>query len=246
MTGAGPALPVGAAPVLDAAFVTGDFDAADAALAADLATARAAGDRAGEAAALHWQAMTLHYRAIDGGAAGLAELPPPAIAAEAALFARALDLRRAIGDRAGVAESLFGTGLVHQVLRGDWDAAMPYFREALAEADAHGDLYTRSEAYRHVGFFHLVVTEDAAAAVEHLRRSLDLRAELGDPRLLASASLSLGQALLVAGRRDEGLAALRDAVARAAAAGLRASWADGAADWLRRAEAGETPSFTRR
>lgn len=238
-------LPRGAEPVLAAAFVTGDFDGADGVLAAALATARAAGDPAGEAAVLHWQAMLLHYRAIDGGAAALAALPPSAVEAEEALFARALELRRAAGDRAGVAESLFGLGLLHQVLRGDWDAAMPYFREALAEADAHGDRYTRSEAHRHVGFFHLVVSGSPGDAVEHLRRSLELRVELGDPRLLASASLALGQALLVAGRRDEGLAALRDAAGYAAAAGLRPPWAGAPADWLRRAEAGETPSFVR-
>ncbi|WP_157987587.1 tetratricopeptide repeat protein [Jiangella endophytica] len=238
-------LPRGAEPVLAAAFVTGDFDAADAALAASLSTAQAAGDQVAEAATLHWQAMALHYRVIDGGRAALAELAPSSIEAEEALFTRALDLRRAVGDRAGVAESLFGVGLVHQVLRDDWDAAMPYFREALAEAGAHGDLYTRSETYRHVGFFHLVVSGRPDEAVDHLRRSLELRVELADPRLLASASLSLGQALLVAGRRDDGLAALRDAVDQAAGAGLRPVWADGAAGWLRRAEAGETPSFTR-
>ncbi|WP_053202130.1 hypothetical protein [Jiangella muralis] len=180
---------------------------------------------------------------MSGGAAALAELPPSAIDAEEALFTQALELRRAIGDRAGIAESLFGVGLVHQVLRGDWDTAMPYFREALIEADAHGDLYTRSEAYRHVGFFHLVVSGRPSEAVDHLARSLELREELGDPRLLASASLALGQALLIAGRREAGLAALRDAVDAGAAAGLRRPWADGARDWLRRAEAGEMPSF---
>lgn len=241
MTGSG--LPVGAEPVIEAAFVTGDFDGADAVLADRLAAARTAGDLGTEAALLHWQAMALHYRVVD---AGLASVLPAVAEAEEALFERALSLRREVGDRAGIAESLFGLGLVHQVLRGDWDAAEPYFFEALIEADAHGDLLTRSEAHRHVGFFHLVVTGRTAAAVEHLRSSLDLRVELADPRLLATGSLALGQALLVAGSRDEGVAAIRASVSEAAAGKLRPAWAGIMTDWLRRAEAGETPSFRAR
>ncbi|MBB5789116.1 tetratricopeptide repeat protein [Jiangella mangrovi] len=243
MTTAGaPALPVGADPVLEAAFVTGDFDAADRALADRLAVARGAGERGAEAALLHWQAMALHYRAID---AGLSSLAPETIEAEEALFTEALGLRRSIDDRAGVAESLFGLGLVHQVLRGDWDAAEPYFFEALTEADEHADLLTRSETHRHVGFFHLVVTDRHDVAVGHLRHSLALRQELGDPRLLATASLALGQALLVAGERSEGVAVLRESVEQAGSGRLRPLWATMTADWLRRAEAGETPSFAR-
>jgi tetratricopeptide (TPR) repeat protein len=242
MSGGPAGLPAGADPVLEAAFVTGDFDAAGRALADGLAAARAAGERGAEAAMLHWQAMALHYGAID---AGLASLSPEAVAAEEALFTEALALRRSIDDRAGVAESLFGIGLVHQVLRGDWDAAESYFFEALTEADRYADLLTRSEAHRHVGFFHLVVTDRPDVAVGHLRHSLDLRVQLGDPRLLATASLALGQALLVAGRRDEGVAAIRAAVEQAATGRLRPMWADMTADWLRRAEAGETPSFAR-
>ncbi|RIQ18407.1 tetratricopeptide repeat protein [Jiangella rhizosphaerae] len=242
MSGLAAALPAGADPVLEAAFVTGDFDAADAVLDEALTRARADDDRRANAAMLHWQGMALHYRAID---AGLDALDPAVVEAEKEQFRRALAFRRALGDRAGVAESLFGLGLVHQVLRRDWDAAEPYFFEALTEADQHADLLTRSEAHRHVGFFHLVVTGRPDVAVGHLRHSLALRQELGDRRLLATASLALGQALLVAGHRSEGVAAIRSSVEQAAAGRLRPMWAGMTADWLRRAEAGETPSFAR-
>jgi hypothetical protein len=57
------------------------------------------------------------------------------------------------------AERLFGVGLVFQVLRRDWAAAMPYFWRpfGLAEAvEESGDLYLRSEIHRHLGFYYLV------------------------------------------------------------------------------------------
>ena len=38
---------------------------------------------------------------------------------------RAVAIRRQIGDATGVPESLFHLGLVHQVLRGDWDVSIP-------------------------------------------------------------------------------------------------------------------------
>jgi len=64
---------------------------------------------------------------------------------------------------------LFGMGLVFQVLRQDWSAAMPYFWQAFGLAEAmeeSGDRYGRSEVHRHVGFYYL-----AADAEETLRRA---------------------------------------------------------------------------
>jgi hypothetical protein len=97
------------------------------------------------AAVLHQLGMLMHFQALDRGRdATLA-------ADEEALFQQALRLRRAAGDLAGVAESLFGVGLVHQVLRDDSATAIPYFREALPLADEHAGDLTRSEVHRHVG-----------------------------------------------------------------------------------------------
>jgi len=73
------------------------------------------------------------------------------------------------GDAAGTARGLFGMGLVFQVLRQDWSAAMPYFWQAFGLAEAmeeSGDRYGRSEVHRHVGFYYL-----AADAEETLRRA---------------------------------------------------------------------------
>jgi hypothetical protein len=118
-------------------------------------------------------------------------------------------------------------------------------REALALAEQHGDLVTRSEAHRHVGFYHLVeaADDDPAIAVEHLRTSLDLREQHGDPRWIPSGTLSLGQACLVAGDVEEGLGLLRRAVQQARAAGLHPNRVEQAEGALRRAEAGELPQF---
>jgi tetratricopeptide (TPR) repeat protein len=230
-------LAAGAEAMVEAAFRSGEFDRAERTLEAARSSAAADGDRATEAAALDRLAMVMHFRALDrgGDAAGAG--------AEEELFQRALAIRREIGDQAGIAESLFGVGLVHQVLRRDWDAAMPCFREALALADAHGDDLLRSEVHRHMGFFSMVEDVEPEQAVHHLRVSLELRERWGDPRWIPSGLLALGQAELVAGRRPEAIEHLRQAVRQARQAGLRERRIRVAEEWLRRAESGEPPTF---
>lgn len=234
---AGGLLAAGADAMVEAAFRTGEFDRAEVMLESARSRAAADGDRATEAAAIDRLAMLMHFRALDQGrdAAGAD--------AEEALFQQALAIRREIGDQAGVAESLFGVGLVHQVLRRDWDAAMPCFREALALAEAHGDDLLRSEVHRHVGFFSMVKDVEPERAVHHLRISLELRERWGDPRWIPSGKLALGQAELVAGRRPEAIEHLRQAVRLAREAGLRERRIQVAEEWLRRAESGEAPTF---
>jgi hypothetical protein len=50
---------------------------------------------------------------------------------------------------------------------------MPYFRAALEilEQQPGVDLYTRSEVYRHIGFYYLVEASDPSAAISHLQVS---------------------------------------------------------------------------
>jgi tetratricopeptide (TPR) repeat protein len=235
-------LAAGAEALTEAAFRTGDYAEADALLREALAAARTTGDRATEAAALDRLGWLMHFTAIDQG------LENADADAEEALFQQALAIRRDLDDPAGIAQSLFGVGLVNQVLRRDWVTAAPLFREALALAEQHGDLVTRSEAHRHVGFYHLVEEveeeeDDPAAAVKHLRTSLDLREQHGDPRWIPSGTLALGQACLVAGDAEEGLRLLRRAVDQARAAGLHPRRIEQAEGALRRAEAGELPQF---
>ena len=65
---------------------------------------------------------------------------------ELELFERPLAIRRQIGDATRAPESLFHLGLVHQVLRGDWDASIPLFQEALSLAEPDGDVHLRGAA----------------------------------------------------------------------------------------------------
>jgi tetratricopeptide (TPR) repeat protein len=230
-------LAAGAEALTEAAFRTGEYAGAAALLRAALGRAEADGDRAVEAAALDRLGWLLHFGAIDRG------LERADADAEEALFQRALTIRRELGDPAGTAASLFGVGLVHQVLRRDWVTAMPYFREALALAEEHGDELTRSEVHRHIGFSHLVHDGQLDEALRHLRISLDLREQRGDPRWTPSGTLALGQAQLVAGNRAEAVRLLRAAVRQSREAGLRQRRIEQAEDWLRRAESGEVPDL---
>jgi len=223
----------GAEALMAASFGQGDFDGARGTLEAAREQAVAEGDRRVEAAALDKLAMVLHYQALDN------DRDASNADAEEALFREALGIQREIGDLAGVAESLFGVGLVHQVLRQDWASAMPFYREALPLADEHADAYVRSECYRHLGFYYFAEEHDADAALEHLRTSLRLREEWGDARSTASGVLSIGQIELLAGRHADAAGHLREALEQLERAGVGGQRAATAREWLGRAEAGE-------
>jgi tetratricopeptide (TPR) repeat protein len=230
---AGKLLAEGTEALMAASFGLGDFDEAEATLQEACQQAAAAGDRRTEAAALDKLAMVLHLRALANNRdASNAD-------AEEALFEQALTIQRKIDDQAGAAESLFGIGLVHQVLRQDWNAAMPYYREALPLADQHADAYVRSECYRHLGFYYFAEEHDADSALEHLHTSQRLREEWGDPRSVSSGMLAIGQIELLAGRHADAAVHLRTAVEQMQRAGVGGRHAEQSAEWLRRAEAGE-------
>jgi len=232
---AGELLAAGTEAMYEAAFRTGDYGDAETLLEAARRRAEADGDQAVEAGALVGLGWLMHFRALDRDRDGA---DPDA---EEALFQRSLAIRRELGDQAGTAASLFGLALVHQVLRHDSAAAMPYLREALELAEAHADALLRSECHRHVGFHHLVAEVRPEEAVRHLRRSLELRYEWGDPRWVPSGTLALGWAELVAGLRAEGTERIREAARQARDAGLSPARIQAAEDWVRRAEAGDVP-----
>ena len=175
--------------IAEAGFRTGDFGPAREVLAQALAKAEAAGDQAGRARALNLLGMVAHYenitRLMTGGTIQAEDMQ-----AEERLFRQALTAWQEAGPRAAAAHSLFGLGLVYQVLHRDWSAAMPYYWQALDlmyAPDSDGDVYLRSEVHRHVGFYFLVEDEQPSEAVLHLQLSLDLREEFGDPRRGAPA-----------------------------------------------------------
>jgi tetratricopeptide (TPR) repeat protein len=230
----GDTLAAGNEAMIEAAFRTGEYEAAERTFQELLTRARADGDRALEAAVLDRQAMLMHFRALDDDP-GTADSE-----GEEALFQQALEIRRGLGDPGGTAESLFGLGLVHQVLREDWDTAMPYYWEALDLADRHGDLLLRSEVHRHVGFYYAMSDLQSDKALEHLRISHELRAELGDPRWIPGGTIALGIAELADGLREQGLAHVRQAVAQAHEADLSAERIAWMEQFLAKAEAGQS------
>jgi tetratricopeptide (TPR) repeat protein len=203
----------------EAAFRGGDFGAAEGLYQRALA---AADDRVNRARATGGLGMTHHYRNI-GVLLGGGTVSGDAIQAEQDLMLESLELWRGTDDAAGTAAGLFGVGLVMQVLRQDWGAAMAYYWPAFGLAEAvedAGDLYGCSEIHRHIGFYYLVEDVRPREAVRRLRRSLELRERLGDPRRVPSGLVALGQAELAAGDRERAVELLTRAVTVAREANL--------------------------
>jgi tetratricopeptide (TPR) repeat protein len=222
----------------DAAFRTGDFGKARELLEAAHAEAARGADASEQASALDALGMLAHYENITklmgGSAVSEAE-----IAAEERLFRRALASWQEVGEPPDSAQSLFGLGLVYQVLHSDWTTAMPYYWQALGliTGEEAAGPYLRSEVHRHVGFYFLVEACQPAEAVRHLQISLDLREELGDPRRVPSGLVALARAELEAGGRERAIELLRRAVAQAREAGLLQEWIKDAERALAEAEA---------
>ena len=206
----------------EAAFRSGDFERARELLESARDEATRGEDVAAQARSLDLLGLLLHYENI-GTLMGGSAVSPDAIDAEEHMFRQALACWQQLGEPIGAAQSLFGLGLVFQVLHSDWMTAMPYYWQALgvvADPDAKADLYLRSEVHRHVGYYFLVEGMQPSEAERHLQISLDLREELGDSRRIPSGLLALGQAMLESGSRDRAVELLRRAVAESQAADL--------------------------
>jgi hypothetical protein len=183
--------------------------------------------------------MMQHYRNITGLMAGRA-VAQADILAEEAVMRRSLDLWQQTGDAAGTAMGMFGVGLVFQVLRRNWAAAMPYFWQAFGLAEAveeSADLRGCPEIHRHIGFYYLVEDARPREAVRRLTYSLALRERLGDERLIPSALVALGEAELDAANPRRAVGLLRRAVTVARQAELHPARIKDAEDALREAEA---------
>jgi tetratricopeptide (TPR) repeat protein len=223
----------------EAAFRTGDFSLAESLFGEARNVAELDGDREAEALALGGLGMTCHYRNI----AKLIDGDTPAesdVAAEEELMRRSLAIWEKIGDAAGTARALFGVGLVFQVLRRDWAAAMPYFWRSFGLAEAveeSGDLYGRSEIHRHLGFYYLIEDVRPVEAVRQLGYSLALREKLGDPRRIPSALVALGEAEMAAGNLQRAVELLSRALMLARQADLQPWRIQNAEQTLREAAA---------
>jgi tetratricopeptide (TPR) repeat protein len=206
----------------DAAFRSGDYARARELLESARDEAARGEDVAAQARSLDLLGLLLHYENI-GTLMGGSAVSPDAVEAEERMFRQALGRWQELGEPVGAAQSLFGLGLVFQVLHSDWMTAMPYYWQALgvvADPDAKADIYLRSEVHRHVGYYFLVEGMQPSEAERHLQISLDLREELGDSRRIPSGLLALGQAMLESGSRDRAVELLRRAVAESRAADL--------------------------
>jgi tetratricopeptide (TPR) repeat protein len=229
--------------LIEASFRTGDFAPAREQAEAAHAEAARGTDLAAQASALDTLGMLAHYENIASLMSGSA-VATADIDAEERLFRQALSCWQSAGPPAASAQSLFGLGLVFQVLHSDWTTAMPYYWQALglvASSDSGADPYLRSEVHRHIGFYFLVEAAQPAEAVRHLQISLDLREELGDARRIPSGLVALGQAELEAGNRERAVEILRRAVADARAAGLLPARIEDAERALTDAEAASQP-----
>jgi hypothetical protein len=135
---------------------------------------------------------------------------------ELALFERAAQLYRALGDRGGEAEAQFWVGCFHQVVRRDNATAVPALERSLDLASRAGDKETMSEALRHLG-----IQAHATGRMDLARRRLEasalLRRELGLLPGVAANLIGLAYIAAAEGRRDDALALLDEAGAIAGA-----------------------------
>jgi tetratricopeptide (TPR) repeat protein len=131
---------------------------------------------------------------------------------ELALFERAVDLYRALGDLGGEAEALFWIGCFHQVVRRDGDRAVPALELSLDLATRAGERATMSEALRHLGIqAHAAGRLDIAR--QRLEESTRLRREIGLLPGVAANLVGLAYIAAAQGRRDDALTLLDEASA---------------------------------
>lgn len=137
-------------------------------------------------------------------------------------YDRAFALRTELGDRRGLAESLFHYGLIHQnrenPTKADEAQAREYYQRSLRIAEEDHLPLEQSYALRHLA----ALESDAGnleSALEMFRRSLALRREIGFLIYLPAATLAVGDVLAELKRRDEALATYGQALESARAIG---------------------------
>jgi predicted ATPase/transcriptional regulator with XRE-family HTH domain len=112
-----------------------------------------------------------------------------------ALYAEALDLRRALGDRSSIAGSLNNLALVAQV-QGDYAGARALHEESLQIKRALGDRWGIASTLGNLGV--LLQDQGEYATAQHLHEeSLAIRRELGDQAGVALALYNLGLVVLL-------------------------------------------------
>lgn len=129
---------------------------------------------------------------------------------ELALFERAAELYRRLGDVRGEGEAVFWIGTYHQVVRDDVETALPSFERSLDLATRAGDRLTMSYVLRHLGFAaHMAGRPKEARS--RLEESTRLRRDLGFLPGVAANLIGLAYLAAQQERPDEATALLAEA-----------------------------------
>lgn len=133
-------------------------------------------------------------------------------------FDRALALYRQLGNLSGTASTLSLHGRI-RVLRGEWAAATPFLREAVAIERSRGEASDPAVLTDALNNLALTITSNRPAdpeAISLLRESVRIAGEHGlqSANVVAMAQ-ALGNQLMIGGALAESETVLRDALARA-------------------------------
>ncbi|MFF3074314.1 tetratricopeptide repeat protein [Kitasatospora sp. NPDC057904] len=143
----------------------------------------------------------LHARFLAEGVAEEGELT---------LFSRADELYEALGDMRGRADAQFWIGTYQQLMRGDAEAARPFFERALELAEQADDDLIRSYALRHLGILAHMAGRLAEARA-WLEESTALRRKLNFRAGVAANLVGLAYIAAQEGREDDAVATLAEA-----------------------------------
>lgn len=237
-----PELAIGAGQL---AFAVGDFHSATAHYEDGVAVARALGDRAGEALAVHRLgtvakergdsdtaearheealriARSIGDRATEGAALGGLGIVASRRAdhdSAITLFERAVAIAREVGDRGMEAVWIENLG-IEDFYRGDYDAALPRHEQALAIAREIGDRVHEGIFVGNLGTLASAMGDDDDA-IAYVEEALAIARETGDRATIGHWLGNLGPDLLEGGDHDAATAYLEEALAIAQEVGER-------------------------
>ncbi len=142
----------------------------------------------------------LRAKALNNLGNVLLDLGEPAAAGR---YAASLTIRREIGDRTGIADTLNNLGLL-VLARGEYDEARQHLEESLAIRRELGDRNGEALALSNLGDVATAAGDFDQGWALH-ERALAIRRRLGQPRLIGYSEHNLGEA--AAGRGDLAVAA---------------------------------------